>query len=48
MKEVELPESKVEILSLKEPPARESGDVVGEGSEAVPELVRRLRERALL
>ena len=48
VKEVELPESKVEILSLKEPPARESGDVVGEGAEAVPELVRRLRERALL
>ncbi len=48
VKQVELPESKVEILSLKEPPARESGDVVGEGSEAVPELVRRLRDRALL
>ena len=48
VKEVELPESKVEILSLKEPPARESGDVVGEGAEAVPELVRRLREMALL
>ncbi len=48
VKEVERPESKVEILSLEEPPARESGDVVGEGAEAVPELVRRLRERALL
>jgi electron transfer flavoprotein beta subunit len=48
VKEVELRESKVEILSLEEPPARESGDVVGEGAEAVPELVRRLRERALL
>jgi len=48
VKDVELPESKVEILSLEEPPGRESGDVVGEGAEAVPELVRRLRERALL
>jgi electron transfer flavoprotein beta subunit len=48
VKDVELPELKVEIVSLEEPPARESGEVVGEGVEAVPELVGRLRERALL
>jgi electron transfer flavoprotein beta subunit len=32
--------------SLAPPPAREGGKIVGEGTEAVPELVRLLREEA--
>ena len=43
-KEVVLPEPKLTLLSLEEPPAPVAGEIVGEGPEAVPELVRRLRE----
>jgi len=38
--------SRVRILGLSEPPARAAGRIVGEGPEAVPELVRILREEA--
>lgn len=36
----------VSLEKLAEPPARSAGRIVGEGSEAVPELVRLLREEA--
>src|SRR6266513_405247 len=36
----------LEILSLALPPERQAGKIVGEGSAAVPELVRLLREEA--
>src|SRR2546421_286125 len=36
----------LEILSLALPPERQAGKIVGEGSAAVPELVRLVREEA--
>ena len=39
-------ESTVEVLKHEEPPERPPGEIVGEGPEAVPELVRKLREEA--
>jgi len=38
--------SRMRLTSLTEPPARAAGRIVGEGSDAVPELVRLLREEA--
>ncbi|MFQ5680060.1 MAG: electron transfer flavoprotein subunit beta/FixA family protein [Gemmatimonadota bacterium] len=45
-KEVDLPDSKLALLALREPPPPKAGQILGEGAEAVPELVRRLREDA--
>jgi electron transfer flavoprotein beta subunit len=39
-------ESGIEVLEMKYPPERAEGRIVGEGVEAVPELVRLLREEA--
>ncbi len=39
-------ESRVRLERLDEPPPRPEGRIVGEGSDAVPELVRLLREEA--
>lgn len=39
-------EPRVETLGLSYPPERPAGKIVGEGVEAVPELVRLLREEA--
>jgi electron transfer flavoprotein beta subunit len=39
-------ESRVRVLTLREPPPRPQGRIVGEGAAAVPELVRLLREEA--
>src|SRR5690242_1906861 len=36
----------LEILALTPPPERQAGKIIGEGSAAVPELVRLLREEA--
>ena len=44
--EVELDEARVEVRALELPPERSGGGYKGEGSEAVPELVRLLREEA--
>lgn len=38
--------SRLKVVSLDSPPAREAGRFVGQGPDAVPELVRRLREEA--
>jgi len=38
--------SRVRLAALSEPPARSAGRIVGEGADAVPELVRLLREEA--
>jgi electron transfer flavoprotein beta subunit len=38
--------ARLHVRSLSEPPARPAGRIVGEGPEAVPELVRLLREEA--
>ncbi len=45
-REVELESSDLELLELVPPPSRPEPEIVGEGSDAVPELVRRLREEA--
>jgi electron transfer flavoprotein beta subunit len=39
-------ESRVRLTGLSEPPPRAAGRIVGEGPDAVPELVRLLREEA--
>lgn len=46
VKEVTVGDGSVELLSMSNPPARGEAKVVGEGVEAVPELVRLLREEA--
>ncbi|MBC8204338.1 electron transfer flavoprotein subunit beta/FixA family protein [bacterium] len=38
--------NKIEVLEMKYPPDRAEGRIVGEGMEAVPELVRLLKEEA--
>ncbi len=43
-KDVTLIEGGLELLELSGPPARPEPQILGEGAEAVPELVRRLRE----
>lgn len=40
------PSPKLEIVSLENPPQRPAGRIVGKGAEAVPELVRLLRDEA--
>ncbi len=45
-REVDPPTNTVEVKSMEEPPERPPGEIVGEGPEAVPELVRKLREEA--
>jgi len=46
VEEVAAPPAKLEILSFELPAARPEGRIVGEGAEAVSELVRLLREEA--
>ena len=45
-RDVELGASDLEVVELAPPPSRPEPEIVGEGAEAVPELVRRLREEA--
>ena len=45
-KPAQVGESRVKVRGYSEPPARPEGKIVGEGAEAVPELVRLLREEA--
>lgn len=45
-KEVRMPEARLVVESLELPPERPEGKVVGDGPDAVPELVRLLREEA--
>jgi len=44
--EVSIPDSEIEILKMEYPETRAEGKIVGEGPEAVKELVRLLREEA--
>jgi len=39
-------EPKIDVVSVEYPPTREGGKIVGEGAEAVPELVKLLKEEA--
>jgi electron transfer flavoprotein beta subunit len=45
-KDAQLPESRVKLRSLAYPPERPAGKIVGQGVDAVPELVRLLKEEA--
>jgi electron transfer flavoprotein beta subunit len=45
-KTVEIPEDKIEILEVEYPPQKPPGKIVGTGAEAVPELIRLLKEEA--
>ena len=45
-KDVTLSAPTLELMAMEEPPAPAAGRIVGEGVEAVPELVRALREEA--
>ena len=45
-KEPHLGDAKVEVIEMLKPPPRPAGRVVGEGKEAVPELVHLLRDEA--
>jgi len=45
-KTVTIPEDKIEILEINYPPEKPPGKIVGEGVDAVPELIRLLKEEA--
>lgn len=45
-KTIEVAEAKLATLKMEYPPARKEGKIVGEGAEAVPELVKLLHEEA--
>ena len=46
VKPVELAAGSIEVLGLELPPARSEGKIVGEGPDAVPELIKLLRTEA--
>ena len=43
---VNIPDDKIEILEINYPPQKPPGKIVGEGADAVPELIRLLKEEA--
>jgi electron transfer flavoprotein beta subunit len=43
---VNIPDDKIEILEINYPPEKPPGKIVGEGADAVPELIRLLKEEA--
>jgi electron transfer flavoprotein beta subunit len=45
-KPAEVPASRIKVRRYSEPPPRPEGKIVGEGPDAVPELVRLLRDEA--
>lgn len=45
-KEAQLGENRIRLIGLSQPPERAEGRIVGNGADAVPELVRLLREEA--
>jgi electron transfer flavoprotein beta subunit len=45
-KQIAINPAKIKIINLEYPPARKAGKIVGQGPDAVPELVRLLREEA--
>ncbi len=46
VKDVDLPESRLSVERLDYPPERSEGWILGEGADAVPELVQLLRDEA--
>jgi electron transfer flavoprotein beta subunit len=45
-KQFEIDSPKIQIVNIEYPPTRKGGKIVGQGVDAVPELVRLLREEA--
>lgn len=45
-KNVDLEEDKIEIIEINYPPQKAPGKIVGKGADAVPELIRLLKEEA--
>jgi electron transfer flavoprotein beta subunit len=45
-KSVIIPDDNIEILEINYPPEKPPGKIVGEGADAVPELIRLLKEEA--
>lgn len=45
-KQMEIDTPKIQIVNIQYPPTRMGGKIVGQGADAVPELVRLLREEA--
>jgi electron transfer flavoprotein beta subunit len=45
-KEIQIENDRIEILEVNHPPEKPPGKIVGEGPEAVPELIRLLKEEA--
>ncbi|HSJ14594.1 MAG TPA: electron transfer flavoprotein subunit beta/FixA family protein [Longimicrobiales bacterium] len=45
-KDAQLGESRIQVRALNQPPERAAGRIVGQGVDAVPELVRLLRDEA--
>jgi electron transfer flavoprotein beta subunit len=45
---VEMKDDRIEIIELNYPPQKPPGKIIGEGPEAVPELIRLLREEAIV
>ena len=45
-KQVALDSAKIKIINIEYPPTRKAGKIVGEGADAVPELVNLLRNEA--
>ena len=45
-RKVSIPEDKIEILEINYPPEKPPGKIVGTGVDAVPELIRLLKEEA--
>jgi len=45
-KDAQLPASRIQVRQLTPPPERPAGRIVGRGADAVPELVRLLKEEA--
>lgn len=46
-KQVAIDSPKIQIVNIEYPPTRKGGKIVGQGADAVPELVRMLREEAM-
>jgi electron transfer flavoprotein beta subunit len=46
VREAEVVSPRVRVVALELPPARKEGRIVGEGPDAVPELIRLLRDEA--
>ena len=45
-KEVAIDDAKINIINIEYPPSRQAGKIVGEGADAVPELIKLLRDEA--